>query len=641
MSEAADFALRTFGTSEPAGPRTRLRAGLLAVELADGALRRVHWNGVELLRGLECLVRDAEWKTEPFVDVAESLTEQAGQFVCERRFSLMGGALAGVVSFTGEATGTLLARMEIAVRREVTVNRIGFVVLHPAHLAGTSGEVEHPDGTREPFRFPELVAPAQPVRDIAALAFTFERVSSRTAFAGDVWEMEDQRNWTDASFKTYSRPLDLPRPYMLMAGTTLTQSVRVDFHGAGPKHPTDGRRPCRINGATQPFPEVALAVENGWMPERHELDLLVASGIRRLQARVDARDGTDVLARVSACAAALRAAVDLEVLLDDDADASAAVATLRRSMDELELAPEHLIGLPRAYLESFQPNGRWPSGLTPERVAGLLSHAFPESRVGGGALTNFTEFNRCPPNATTCDYVSHGITAIVHAADDRSVMETLQALPQVFATGMAIGGGCSYRLGLAAIGMRTNPYGSACADNHKQVRRPMAHADPRQRGLFAAAYAIGVLAAAHRAGIESLALAAPVGPFGIVHRRAPWPQPPFDDDPSLRLYPLFHVLRAAARGRRAPALELSGLPPDMTGLGFIVRSKPFLLLANTSDEPRTTEFAAEMRARILDGASFPDAARDAHWLDVAPIRTGCAVTLPPYAVAFVEAGASG
>jgi hypothetical protein len=29
---------------------------------------------------------------------------------------------------------------------------------------------------------------------------------------GDAWEMEDHRNWLDASFKTYVRPLALPYP---------------------------------------------------------------------------------------------------------------------------------------------------------------------------------------------------------------------------------------------------------------------------------------------------------------------------------------------------------------------------------------------------------------------------------------------
>jgi D-apionolactonase len=37
--------------------------------------------------------------------------------------------------------------------------------------------------------------------------------------------MEDQRNWTDASFKTYSTPLELPFPVEVAAGERIFQRV--------------------------------------------------------------------------------------------------------------------------------------------------------------------------------------------------------------------------------------------------------------------------------------------------------------------------------------------------------------------------------------------------------------------------------
>src|SRR6202790_3111519 len=49
---------------------------------------------------------------------------------------------------------------------------------------------------------------------------------------GDTFEMEDQRNWSDASFKTYVRPLALPWPYTLAKGTSFTQSVSVNVRAS-------------------------------------------------------------------------------------------------------------------------------------------------------------------------------------------------------------------------------------------------------------------------------------------------------------------------------------------------------------------------------------------------------------------------
>ena len=45
---------------------------------------------------------------------------------------------------------------------------------------------------------------------------------------GDTFEMEDQRNWSDASYKTYVRPLALPWPYVLPAG----KAADTDNHAA-------------------------------------------------------------------------------------------------------------------------------------------------------------------------------------------------------------------------------------------------------------------------------------------------------------------------------------------------------------------------------------------------------------------------
>jgi len=39
--------------------------------------------------------------------------------------------------------------------------------------------------------------------------------------------MEDQRNWTDASFKTYSTPLSEPFPRLVRTGDLVEQSLGV------------------------------------------------------------------------------------------------------------------------------------------------------------------------------------------------------------------------------------------------------------------------------------------------------------------------------------------------------------------------------------------------------------------------------
>ena len=103
-------------------------------------------------------------------------------------------------------------------------NRIGFCVLHPIHeCAGAACRIEHVDGTVETTRFPQYIAPqalvdgiihpVYPFADLRAMAHEVQPgVWADLRFEGETFEMEDQRNWTDASYKTYGTPLRLPFP---------------------------------------------------------------------------------------------------------------------------------------------------------------------------------------------------------------------------------------------------------------------------------------------------------------------------------------------------------------------------------------------------------------------------------------------
>src|SRR6185295_16382542 len=49
------------------------------------------------------------------------------------------------------------------------------------------------------------------------------------SFSGDLFELEDQRNWGDASYKTYCTPLRKGFPRKVASGTEIGQSVAVRF----------------------------------------------------------------------------------------------------------------------------------------------------------------------------------------------------------------------------------------------------------------------------------------------------------------------------------------------------------------------------------------------------------------------------
>ena len=101
----------------------------------------------------------------------------------------------------------------------------------------------HPDGSTTETEFPRLIAPQNPFKELAGLSHEVAPgVWADWRFEGDVFETEDQRNWTDASFKTFCTPLRLPFPVEVPAGDPRPAGGDADApgHRAGDAPP---RRP--------------------------------------------------------------------------------------------------------------------------------------------------------------------------------------------------------------------------------------------------------------------------------------------------------------------------------------------------------------------------------------------------------------
>ncbi len=655
----ASPAIALFGTEEPVSEPRRLTAGPLECLLDGGNLRAIRIARREASRGIAFVTRDKDWGTY-IPEISDlRIEESANGFEVRYRARCADEtqALSYDARILGDAEGGLRFEVEALPETEFLTNRTGFVVLHPiAGVAGAPVEITHTDGSVENSRFPEQVSPWCPFTDIRAITHEVRpglRVTCR--MEGDAYEMEDQRNWTDASFKTYIRPLAEPWPYRLPAGERLCQRISLELSGTVPQKvagagteetvriTVGGRRRARV-------PPLGLGVQPEQVePALARSALLERASPRHLSCRFDPRlgHGADTLRRYGRLGAALGAPLLLEAVVpceDAEGRPSADPTILRRDLEGIARAIassgtafDAIAVTPACDMKCVLPGSPFPPAPAFEELLEAARAVLPPVPIGGGAFAFFTELNRKRPPADLFDFVGHYTCPIFHAGDDRSMMETLEALPALFATARSFLGDSRYRLYPTSIAMRENPYGEAPAANPRNIRQAMNAVDPRERTLIGAAWYAGFLARVTENGPDIVTMGAPVGPAGIVCSTTVWAQPWFDEAGAL-VYPKYHVLRGFARLAGAPLLTITNPAPTRV-LAFAAETARGreAWLANLGDEPLALELeglGARVEATFLDEDGFELACFDPEAFDESgrTVVAG-ALELGPYAVA--------
>ena len=236
MTTAPTEALKLYGTEDAVPAVRTLGAGALTAALDTGKLRWIRYGGTEALRGLAFVVRGSGWETytPQITNLEIDESDDGFRIGYDARIESADGVLVFRADIVAEDERSLVFTVEMVPETDFRTSRTGFVVLHPVEgVAGEACAITHSDGTVEETAFPGLIMPLQPFFDIAAMR---HRVSPGVwltcRFEGaDPWETEDQRNWTDASYKTYYRPLALPFPYTLAAGERLRQVATLSIEG--------------------------------------------------------------------------------------------------------------------------------------------------------------------------------------------------------------------------------------------------------------------------------------------------------------------------------------------------------------------------------------------------------------------------
>src|SRR6185312_6466469 len=108
-----------FGTTEPSPVTREFAAGPLTLNLSDGAIRHLCWHGIEVVRGIACPIRDANWATHTSVLTDESVTSTPDTFEITQVRLVADGALRVTLVFKGSSDGIFVATAEMSTCRDV------------------------------------------------------------------------------------------------------------------------------------------------------------------------------------------------------------------------------------------------------------------------------------------------------------------------------------------------------------------------------------------------------------------------------------------------------------------------------------------------------------------------------------------
>lgn len=485
---------------EPGAPHER---GAWRWELRGDEVADIRYRGRLLLRSVRAVSRDADWGTRELR--VEGVQESPAGLRLEVSVHDDDGSplLVGAVSV--EAGGRRLAvAVDLLAEADVVTTRTGLVVLHPPHLAGEPLHVAHPGGDVEATAFPRAVSPHQPAFDIAGFAWRDGDVEAEVRFEGDVFEMEDQRNWTDASFKTYNRPLSMPFPHLVAAGERVVQRVEVraavpaDVPASGGDRGGAGRDAVVVLRDGGRFPDLALGASTAPDPAPPALPQIGAAVLVELEL------GSPAWQEALDRAAAGGAPLDVRVVLDHGD---------RRHLAALDAVVRASAGLDVVRIGAFDATTHVTDRPTAAALRAALETAGRETPVVGGARSHFTQLNReradLPDDLAG---VTFSTTPLFHAVSTEQLVESVAVQRTVAQQAVAIAGDAPVHVGPVTLKPRFNDVATTAP-----APGPTAPAsDPRQSAPELAAWTVASAAALAVRGVASLTYFEQWGPRGVV-----------------------------------------------------------------------------------------------------------------------------
>ena len=208
---------------------TRVSHGGFTLDLAREAIRNIRYEGVQLIDLLYTAIRPSDWSTlkaDQYSADVQIISSDCVITITEA----FAGALAAQTKINLSSSNTFSVGYELKGLSEYPVSRWGVCFcLNTAEWMGSS--VASSGNT---YLLAQDISPQRVIDGVIQGLFPASNEMHFVApdqryikvlSVGKVLEAEDQRNWTDNTYKIYSGSLSEPFPFIMSAGVVWTQSA--------------------------------------------------------------------------------------------------------------------------------------------------------------------------------------------------------------------------------------------------------------------------------------------------------------------------------------------------------------------------------------------------------------------------------
>ena len=485
----------------------KLVAGPLTLEYSEGSLWNISNGSEEIIRRIYLVFQDINWTSRPFVikDEIWQIADRSFSAKIKAQGSHDAKDLSVELEITGSESGEITYGFSASTAVSFMRNRLGLCLLHPiAGLAGRECELTKADGAVEISRFPDAISPNQPFLNLSGISHKLQSGQVVSVnFKGEIFESEDHRNWSDASYKTYCTPISLPFPAQVTPGEVLSQKITISISGEHTTAISKNESAVITVGAEEiELPEIGL----GLSEDPAHLIVSEYAGFEDLaikHLRLALNGDSQI-----------RSAVEKALLVTKQLKIDLDLAIKAESPEQLKAILQSIIEIKdqiRSFYIFSASEKTTPIGFI-QVAEELLGD---KSKIIGGTDLYFTELNRNQGSVDFIDQVNFSINPQVHSFDDRTLIQNTASQKAIATNAHRIAKGKKVSIGPITLRPRYNPNATQPNKDLSNTALPSS-VDARQRTWLAEGWtAMSIRSIAESESISTLTYFETLGWRGI------------------------------------------------------------------------------------------------------------------------------